>query len=188
TKASRDFAENNVRQTEKMGARSMVTACAGCYKTTLHDYKRFYSRPSFEVYHFSQYALKLIKEKKVKFTKEVKAKVTYHDPCHLGRHAGVFEVPREVIKAVPGIELVEMQYNRMSSHCCGAGGGYKSQFNEFAVNIAAKRVQEALDTGAERIITTCPFCVLNLQQGAKQIGSDIKVMDLAELLADATSQ
>ena len=188
-KASRDFAENNVRQTEKMGAKAMVTACAGCYKTTTHDYKRFYSRPSFEVYHFSQYALKLLKEKRVKFTKNYGGmKVTYHDPCHLGRHAGVFEVPREVIKSVPGLELVEMGRNRMSSQCCGAGGGYKSQFNEFAVNIAAKRVKEAIETGAERIITTCPFCVLNLQQGAKQLGSEIKVMDLSELLAEATTQ
>jgi Fe-S oxidoreductase len=96
-------------------------------------------------------------------------------------------VPREVIKSVPGLELVEMGRNRMSSQCCGAGGGYKSQFNEFAVNIAAKRVKEAIETGAERIITTCPFCVLNLQQGAKQLGSDIKVMDLSELLAEATA-
>jgi len=184
--ATRDSAENNVRQTERMGAKAMVTACAGCFKTTTLDYKRFYSKPSFEVYHFSQYAQKLIKEKKVKFTKELKAKVTYHDPCHLGRHSGVFEPPREAIKAIPGIELVEMPRNRMGSQCCGAGGGYKSQFNDMAVNIAAKRVQEAVETGAERIITTCPFCVLNLQAGAKQLGANIKVMDLSELLAEVT--
>jgi len=185
--ASRDSAENNIRQTEKMGAKAMVTACAGCFKTTTHDYGRFYSNPSFEVFHFSQYAQKLIKEKKLKFTNEIKVKVTYHDPCHLGRHSGVFEAPREVMKAIPGLELVEMGRNRMSSQCCGAGGGYKSQFNEFAVNIAAKRVKEAMETGAERIITTCPFCVLNLQAGAKQLGANIKVMDLAELLVEATN-
>jgi heterodisulfide reductase subunit D len=185
--ATRDFAENNVRQTERMGAKAMVTACAGCFKTTTHDYKRFYSNPAFEVYHFSQYAQKLVKEKKVKYTRELKSKVTYHDPCHLGRHAGVFEPPREVIKSIPGIELVEMPRNRMASQCCGAGGGYKSQFNDLAVNIAAKRVKEAVATGAERIITTCPFCVLNLQAGAKQLGVNIKVMDLSELLAEVTA-
>ncbi|HXZ23249.1 MAG TPA: heterodisulfide reductase-related iron-sulfur binding cluster, partial [Methanomassiliicoccales archaeon] len=183
---SRDFAENNIRVTEKMGAKAMVTACAGCYKTTTHDYGRFYSNPPFEVYHFSQYMQKLIKEKKLKLTKEMKMKVTYHDPCHLGRHSGVFEAPREVIKAIPGIEMVEMGRNRMNSQCCGAGGGYKSQYNDLAVNIAAKRVKEAIATGAERIITACPFCVLNLQAGAKQLGANIKVQDLSELLVEAT--
>jgi Fe-S oxidoreductase len=185
--ASRDFAFNNITVAENMGAKAMVTACAGCFKTTTHDYGRFYSNPSFEVFHYSQYMQKLLKEKKLKLTKEMKIKVTYHDPCHLGRHSGVFDAPREVIKSIPGIELVEMGRNRMNSQCCGAGGGYKSQYNEFATNIAAKRVKDAVDTGAERIITTCPFCVLNLQQGAKQIGANIKVMDLAELLVEATN-
>jgi len=185
--ASRDSAANNITRTEQMGAKAMVTACAGCYKTTLHDYGRFYTNPSFEVFHFSQYAQKLLKDKKLKFTTEVKAKVTYHDPCHLGRHAGVFEAPREVIKAIPGIELVEMDRNRMNSQCCGAGGGYKSQFNDMAVNIAAQRVKDAVKTGAERIITTCPFCVINLTAGAKQLGANIKVMDLSELLLEATA-
>ncbi len=185
--ASRDFAFNNITVAENMGAKAMVTACAGCFKTTTHDYGRFYSNPSFEVFHYSQYMQKLLKEKKLKLTKEMKIKVTYHDPCHLGRHSGVFEAPREVIKSIPGIELVEMGRNRMNSQCCGAGGGYKSQYNEFATNIAAKRVKDAVATGAERIITTCPFCVLNLQQGAKQIGANIKVMDLAELLVEATN-
>ena len=185
--ASRDFAFNNITAAENMGAKAMVTACAGCFKTTTHDYGRFYSNPSFEVFHYSQYMQKLLKEKKLKLTKEMKIKVTYHDPCHLGRHSGVFEAPREVIKSIPGIELVEMGRNRMNSQCCGAGGGYKSQYNEFATNIAAKRVKDAVATGAERIITTCPFCVLNLQQGAKQIGANIKVMDLAELLVEATN-
>ncbi|MBC7108446.1 MAG: (Fe-S)-binding protein [Methanomassiliicoccales archaeon] len=180
------FAEHTITTTERRGAKAMVTTCAGCYKTTLKDYGRFYSNPTFEVYHFSQYVQKLIKEKKLKFTKEIKAKVTYHDPCHLGRHSGVFEPPREVLKAIPGIELVEMAHNRMSSMCCGAGGGYKSAFNDYAVNIAAERVKEALDVGAEMIISSCPFCVLNLEQGAKKINANIPVKDISELLLEAT--
>jgi Fe-S oxidoreductase len=138
------------------------------------------------VYHFTQYVSKLIKEKKLKFTKEIKAKVTYHDPCHLGRHGGVFEEPREVLKKVPGIELVEMPRNRMGSRCCGAGGGFKSAYNDLAVNIAAERVKEAVATGADILVTTCPFCVVNLQAGAKQIGANIKVLDISELLLEAT--
>jgi len=180
------FAEHTITTIEKRGAKAMITTCAGCYKTTLKDYGRFYSNPTFEVYHFSQYVQKLIKEKRLKFTKEIKAKVTYHDPCHLGRHAGVFEPPREVLKSIPGIELVEMAHNRMNSMCCGAGGGYKSAFNDYAVNIAAERVKEALDVGAEIIVSSCPFCVLNLEQGAKKINANIPVKDISELLLEAT--
>jgi len=181
-----EFAQNNIRAVEKRGAQAMVTTCAGCYKTTSTDYGKFFSNPTFPVYHFSQFVNKLIKEKKLKFTKEVKAKITYHDPCHLGRHGGVFEDPREVLKKIPGVELVEMPRNRMGSRCCGAGGGYKSGFNQLAVNIAAERVKEAVATGADILVTTCPFCVLNLQAGAKQIGASIKVLDISELLLEAT--
>jgi Fe-S oxidoreductase len=164
----------------------MVMTCAGCYKTTSTDYGKYFSNPSFPVYHFTQYVNKLIKEKKLKFTKEIKAKVTYHDPCHLGRHSGVYEEPREILKKIPGIELVEMPRNRMGSRCCGAGGGFKSAFNDMAVNIAAERVKEAVATGAEMLVTTCPFCVVNLQAGAKAIGAKIKVVDISELLLEAT--
>lgn len=180
------FAEHTITATERRGAKAMVTTCAGCYKTTTRDFGRYYSNPTFEVHHFSQYVQRLIKEKRLKLTREIKAKVTYHDPCHLGRHGRVFEPPREVLKAIPGLELVEMPRNRMGSRCCGAGGGYKSAFNDFAVNIAAERVQEAVATGAEIIATACPFCVLNLDQGAKKMGAKIRVMDISELLMEAT--
>lgn len=181
-----EYAEHNIRAVEVRGAKAMVTTCAGCYKTTSTDYGKYFSNPTFPVYHFAQYVNQLIKEKKLKFTKEIKAKVTYHDPCHLGRHGGVYEDPREILKKIPGVELVEMPRNRRGSRCCGAGGGFKSAFNDVAVNIAAERVKEAVATGADILVTTCPFCVLNLQAGAKAIGSNIKVLDVSELLLEAT--
>jgi len=180
------FSEHNISTVEHMGAKAMVTACAGCYKTTVHDYGKYYAHPTFEVFHFAQYANRLLKEKRVKFTKELKAKVTYHDPCHLGRHAKVYDEPREVIRAIPGVEFVEMKNIRENSRCCGAGGGYKSQYNDMAIAIAIERVKEAVATGADILATTCPFCVLNLQQAAKKIGAKIKVMDVSEMLAMAT--
>jgi len=186
TKLTAKFAENNITKAERLGARSMVMTCAGCFKTTSHDYGHYYGNPPFPVEHFTQTAAHLIKDKKLKFTKEIKAKVTYHDPCHLGRHAHVFDEPRECIKAVPGIQFVEMKHTKMDSRCCGAGGGFKSAHNDFAVNIAAERVKEAVETGAEILVTACPFCVLNLTQGAKKIGANIKVMDISELLLQAT--
>ncbi|NLI74603.1 MAG: (Fe-S)-binding protein [Euryarchaeota archaeon] len=181
-----EFAMHNIREVEIRGGKSWVMTCAGCFKTSSHDYGKFYSNPTFPVYHFTQYMLKLINERKFRLTKKMDLKVTYHDPCHLGRHGGVFEEPRELLSKIPGVELVEMPRNRMNSRCCGAGGGYKSAFNDLAVNIAAERVKEAVATGADILVTTCPFCVLNLEAGAQQIGSDIKVMDISELLLEAT--
>ncbi len=181
-----EFAQHTIQAVDVRGAKAMVTTCAGCYKTTTKDYGKYFSNPNFPVYHFSQYANQLIKDKRLKFTKEIKAKVTYHDPCHLGRHSGEYEAPREVLKKIPGIELIEMPRNRRGSRCCGAGGGYKSAYNDMAVNIAAGRVKEAVDTGAEILVSSCPFCVVNLAAGAKQIGAKIKVMDLSELLLEAT--
>ncbi len=181
-----EHAEHNILAVENKGAKAMVTTCAGCYKTTTTDYGKYFSNPTFPVYHFSQFVNDLIKNKKLKFTKELNIKVTYHDPCHLGRHAGVFEEPREVIQKIPGVELVEMPRNRKGSRCCGAGGGFKSAYNDAAVNIAAERVREAVATGAEVLATTCPFCVVNLQAGAKKIGAKIRVVDISQLLLEAT--
>lgn len=175
-----------VNKADAMGAQNMVMTCAGCFKTVSNDFGNYYARTTQNVMHFAEYAEKLIAEKKLVLKNEFKAKVTYHDPCHLGRHAGVFEPPRNILGKIKGLEFVEMEKNRMDSRCCGAGGGYKSAFNDFAVNVAAERVKDAEEVGAEIIITTCPFCVLNLRQGAKQAKSNIKVMDLSELLLQVT--
>lgn len=181
-----EHAEHNLLAVENRGAKAMVTTCAGCYKTTTTDYGKYFSNPTFPVYHFSQFVNDLIKDKKLKFTKELNVKVTYHDPCHLGRHSGVYEEPREVIQKIPGVEFVEMPRNRRGSRCCGAGGGFKSAYNDAAVNIAAERVREAVATGADVLATTCPFCVVNLQAGAKKIGAKIRVVDISQLLLEAT--
>lgn len=182
-KIKEEYIQHNNREVERRGVKELVTACAGCYKTIKENYPALVGYRPFEVYHISEYIWRLIQEKKLKFTKEFNKKVVYHDPCHLGRHAGVFDEPRNVLKKIPGLELLEMPRNREKSHCCGAGGGFKIAFGEQAVNIAVGRVQEAVETGAELIVTPCPFCVVNLNAGAKKAGLDIKTMDLVELVA-----
>ena len=180
-------AEAVVEKADGIGAKDMVMTCSGCYKTVSSDFGRFYAKVGQNVYHFSQYVERLINERKLPLNNEFKAKVTYHDPCHLGRHAGVFDAPRNVIKKIKGVEFVEMEKSRENSRCCGAGGGYKSAFGDFATNIAAERVRDAEAVGAEVLITCCPFCVLNLTAGAKKIGSNIKVMDLSQVLLQVTA-
>ena len=175
-----------VTKADALGAKDMVMSCSGCYKTVSSNYVEYYGKPGQNVYHITQYVDKLITERKLPLNNEFNAKVTYHDPCHLGRHSKVYEEPRNILKKIKGIEFVEMEKNRENSRCCGAGGGYKSAFNDFAVNIAAQRIRDAEAVGAEVIATSCPFCVLNLKHGAKKIGSKVKVMDITEILLDVT--
>ena len=176
-----------VTKADALGAKDMVMSCSGCYKTVSSNYVEYYGKPGQNVYHITQYVDRLIANRKLPLNNEFKAKVTYHDPCHLGRHSKVFEEPRNILKKIKGLDFVEMERNRENSRCCGAGGGYKSAFNDFAVNIAAERIRDAEAVGAEVIATSCPFCVLNLKHGAKKIGSKIKVMDITEILLQVTA-
>ncbi|HEX9908703.1 MAG TPA: (Fe-S)-binding protein [Thermoplasmata archaeon] len=180
-----DIAPHNVREMDRRGWKVMVTACAGCFNTIKNDYPKLTGKPSFKIYHISEYLEKLIKEGKLKFTKEYKKKVFYHDPCHLGRHAKVYDAPRKVLKAIPGLELLETKDERENSQCCGAGGGFKSAFNDMAENIAADRVRQAVAAGAEVIATSCPFCQVNLNAGAKKAGLDIKTVDIVQIALQA---
>ena len=170
---------------KESGASVMVSACAGCYATTKRDHVKAIGEHPFELLHVVEYVERLLKEGRLKLELPVNRKVTFHDPCHLGRHAGVFDAPRNVMNAIPGLELVEMSRHREHSRCCGAGAGFKAQYNDYAEEIAADRVREALSTGAEQIITTCPFCAINLNAGAKRAGSDIKTIDLMQLLLES---
>jgi len=181
----KELAKHNVDVIMKKGAGTVVTACAGCYNTLRGDYPKIVGKLPFKLYHITEYMDKLLKEKKLVFTKEIKKKVVYHDPCHLGRHAGVYDAPRNVLKAIPGLTLLEMERNRNKSRCCGGGGGFRIGYTDISEDIAVERVKEAKATGAELIVTPCPFCVVNLNAGAKKAGIDIKTVDLGQLVMQA---
>ena len=116
-----------------------------------------------------------------------KVKVTYHDPCHLGRHMNLYEIPREVLSKVPGIELVEMKRNRNNAWCCGAGGGVKSQFPDLALKISEERIKEAIEASAQILTTSCPFCIGNLIDAYLEMDDNIKdkikIVDIIDLIA-----
>ena len=180
------FIEHNVNViTEKVGAKKVLTSCAGCYKTIKNDFpKRLGKELNFEVEHITDFLIDQLKKGNLKIEKEIKAKVTYHDPCHLGRHSGVYDSPREVIEACPGVEFVEMPRNKEHAWCCGAGGGVKSGFRDWAVEISSERVEEAEKTGADILLTSCPFCVTNLSDAVKAMNSKIKVQDITGFLLE----
>lgn len=165
--------KRNIEAITKLGVKTLVLSCAGCYRMFKIEYPKHVEVP-FEVLHMTEFLAK--QDLKLKSLGDVK--VTYHDPCHLGRHCGVFEEPREVIKKFPGVDFKEMKYNKSTSHCCGGGGGVRAAFPEEAADIANTRLDEA--DFADLLITTCPFCVTNL---SAQVGNrKIKVVDLTELV------
>ena len=155
------------RNAEIFNKEKILASCAGCYKTLKEDYE------GLDVIHISQLLDELIRDGKLDFTKK-DLDVTYHDSCHLGRHLNVFDEPREVIESVAN--LVEMENIRENSLCCGAGGGVKSAYPEIANQMASSRIAQAKDTDCEILITSCPFCKLNLEN------DDLEVLDLTEFL------
>ncbi len=175
-------AKKNIRNIKDTGAKVLVTACAGCYRTWKIDIPKNGHQYDFEVLHITEFLDRLVAEKKIAFSAPKGLRVTYHDPCHLGRHAEVYEAPRRVIDSVRNVERVEMLTNKRYAHCCGAGGGVKSSHGDLANKVAAKRIQEAEDTGAELLVTACPFCHRGLQDGAEFARSDMKILDLPQFL------
>jgi len=188
------YAENNIEAWRNAGVKTVVTGCSDGY----YAIKRLYTQPgsNFEVLHLTEYIDRLIKEGRIKFTKTVPMRVTYHDPCHLGRRLsgapgcyvpgerimGVYEPPRDIIKSIPGVELEEMYRIREYSWCCGAGGGVIDAYPEFNNFTATERIKEAKETGAEAIVTACPWCKRSLADAADSMGDRMKVMDIVELV------
>ncbi|MHA1758865.1 MAG: heterodisulfide reductase-related iron-sulfur binding cluster, partial [Promethearchaeota archaeon] len=108
---------------------------------------------------------------------------TYHDPCHLGRHVGIYDSPRNLLKKISN--LVEMRTHREGAMCCGAGGGLKKAFPDLALEIAKNRIKEAEETGVKTLVSTCPFCFRNLSDAIEAINSDMEMVDLVELILEA---
>jgi heterodisulfide reductase subunit D len=179
---AQEFMNYNIAQIKNAGASKVVTSCAGCYRTMKKDFEKFGAEMEFEVYHTIEVIKQLLDEKKIQFNGEYNKTVTYHDPCHLGRHMKIYEIPREVYKQIPGLKLVEMKRNRNHAWCCGAGGGVKIGYPEWAVEISNERIKEAKETGAIVLSSVCPFCRTNLSDANKKYEGDLEVLDLLEII------
>ena len=180
---------SNIDLFHEMGTKRIVTACGGCSKTLRFDYPRLARATGrtwdFEVLHFSQVYAQLLRDGAVRPRRRVDRVVTYHDPCHVGRSQGLYEEPRFILRSIPGLRLVEMEHCREESRCCGAGGGVKANYPEMAAAIARDRVQEAMATGAEVLVTMCPFCQASFAQALKELGSSMRLAGVEELLLES---
>jgi Fe-S oxidoreductase len=175
TERAEELVKRNVEAFREAGAERIIASCPGCYKTLKHHLP-----DKFEVVHMEEFLAGLVKDGRVRFAKPLKKKVVYADGCDLGRHSGVYEPQRELLRAIPELELLEFDYNRESALCCG--GPVASHNPDLAHNIAARKVREAADKGADMIVTSCPMCFVNIKEGAKVSGIKIDVQALPMLL------
>jgi len=183
--------EDCVELFARLEIRDMVTSSPHCFHTFQNEYPIFQAlKPleeqwSFQVRHYTQLLRDLVKAGSLTFEQALNVKLTYHDPCYLGRYNGVFDAPREVLDAIPGVQRVEMVHNMNNSLCCGGGGDRVWQDDLDAdVKMSEIRIREAEATGAEILITACPLCLIMLEDARKTTGLEdtLRVMDLNELV------
>ncbi len=201
------YAEDMASRVRASGARTLVTPCSDCYYTFKYLYPKNNLDLGVEVLHLTEYLARLLADGTIKPRKKLPLKVTYHDPCHLGRRGesykpwhgddklkrpvrfkqtgkqGVFEAPRTILRAIEGLELVEMERIREYSWCCGAGGGVLEADPDFAAWTATERLAEATATGAEAIVSACPWCERVFRDTLANNGNQLKVFDVMELLS-----
>jgi Fe-S oxidoreductase len=181
------LARGNIKMIDSYGGKTIITSCPHCFNTLKNEYSQLGCK--FEVLHHSQILNRLLNEKRLVPAKNNGAGViTFQDPCYLGRHNGIYREPRGILEYLPGTELVEMKRNRAKSFCCGAGGGRIWIEDSAKVRLNRVRAAEAVESGANKVITACPFCLLMLDDAIRAIKNEdakFKVMDISEILLEA---
>lgn len=179
----RNLAIENIRLFIERGVKEIVVSSPHCLSALGNDYREFMVQ--FPVRHISEYLLKLVEEGRLKIRKEYPRKVTYHDPCFLGRHNGIYDQPRELLRGVPGLELVEMSEAFEESQCCGGGGSRIWMDSPKGERLSDIRLQQAVRTGAAVLATSCPYCMMNFEDSRQDGGSGaIEIVDVTEILSE----
>jgi len=180
----KNLAKQNIKTFIDNGVKKIIVSSPHCYHTFKNEYPEF--MVNFEVIHMSQYVLELINEGRLELTGDYKEKVTFHDPCYLGRHNNVYDEPRDLLKKVNGLELIEMEDSRKDSLCCGGGGGriwmdtpQKERFSDI-------RLKQARETGAKVLATSCPYCITNFEESRLNLEYEdvLEVRDIVEIVSE----
>jgi heterodisulfide reductase subunit D len=177
-----ELMEHNLEKVKALGAKSVVFSCPSCHRT----WNEYYDT-DLERLHDTQFIEKLIEDGALSF-KEMNATVTYHDPCDLGRNGGVFDAPRRILKAIPGLTLLELENNRAKSVCCGGGGNVEMADGNLSGMVAQKKIEEIERAGADAVVTSCQQCVRTIKSRARRQKIDLNVMDITELVLKAMSR
>jgi Fe-S oxidoreductase len=179
------LARENIKTFIDHGVKKILVSSPHCYHTFKNEYPEF--RVNFEVVHVSQYLLELMNDGRLELTGEYGKKVTWHDPCYLGRHNGIYDEPREVLKRIPGLALNEMPESRADSFCCGGGGGRIWMETPRGERFSDLRLEQAVGAGAEVLATACPYCITNFEDSRlnREHSEAIEIKDITEIVQEA---
>lgn len=183
-KVFKALAKENIKTFIDNGVKKIIVSSPHCYHTFKNEYPEF--MVNFEVVHMSQYLLGLINDGRLELNGELSQKVTYHDPCYLGRHNEVYDEPRDLLKKVTGLELIEMEAFGKSSLCCGGGGGRIWMDTPQEERFSDIRLKEAKATGAQILATTCPYCITNFEESRLNLEYEdfLEVKDITEIISE----
>jgi Fe-S oxidoreductase len=180
------MAEQNIEVFKSHNIKEIITTCPHCYNTIKNEYPRYGG--DFKVVHYTQLIADLIRQGKLKLTNELNSKLTYHDPCYLGRYNGVYQEPRRILQAIPKTKLKEMERSRDTGFCCGGGGGLMwIEEQPGTTKINQMRLEDVLKTGVETVVTACPYCLQMFEDAIdhKEIKESLKARDLIEIVEEA---
>ncbi|NOX32721.1 MAG: (Fe-S)-binding protein [Deltaproteobacteria bacterium] len=174
-----DLIDHNIKAVQARGAQKVIFSCPSCYQMWQEHYPR-----EFEIYHVTQFVNELMVSGKL-LLDDLSLTVTYHDPCDLGRGSGEYKAPRQVIRSIPGVKLVELAHNRENCLCCGGGGNLEMIDAELSADIARAKIDDILQTGAHAVVTACQQCVRTMTTYARRNKVSIEVMDITQLVQKA---
>jgi len=179
----RQLAKENIKTFIDQGVKKILVSSPHCYHTFKNEYPEF--NVHFEVVHISEYLQELFNTGRLQPVREYEQKITYHDPCYLGRHNGIYDQPRNVLKQIPGAQFSEMAENRQNSFCCGGGGGRIWMETPKGERFSDLRLQHAVATGATTLVTACPYCLTNFTDSSLGLedGKQIAIKDITEVIA-----
>jgi len=182
----RILARENIKKFIDGGVKRILVSSPHCFETFKNEYTEF--MVNFEVVHVTTYLAELIRDGRLELTVEYAKKVTWHDPCYLGRHNGIYDEPREILEALPGLDLVEMADHREAALCCGGGGGGVWRETPREERLSNLRVAQARAAGAEVLATSCPYCITNFEESRLECEDALEVRDITEVILEATQR
>jgi Fe-S oxidoreductase/nitrate reductase gamma subunit len=178
--------QENVKTLNKYGVKKIITICPHCFNTLKNEYPDFGG--NYQVFHHTEFLRKLLDDGRINVSGEVRAKITYHDSCYLGRYNDIYDAPRDILSSIEGVKLVEMKRSKDRGFCCGAGGARMFMEEKIGKRVNIERTEEALGLNPDIIASACPFCMTMLTDGVKTMDAEVSVKDIAEILLEAIGE